>query len=281
MHIGYNTNGFAAHALHDAMAAIAGLGYRALGLTLDRRALNPYGDTFVSELAVTEELIAGYGMAVVVETGARFLLDGERKHYPTLLEKDPRARAKRIDFLKRAADIAARFAPKVLSFWSGKLPDGVPADAAYARLVEGASEVAEYAGARGVTVAFEPEPGMLVDTLEKYECLKGDVKEDNFLLTADVGHFICTEASPPEECIRRCAADIRNVHLEDMKRGRHEHLFFGEGELDLKKVLCALRDTGYDGCVNVELSRHSDRAVETARKAKELIDAVLGELGDA
>jgi sugar phosphate isomerase/epimerase len=45
-----------------------------------------------------------------------------------------------------------------------------------------------------------------------------------------------------------------------MVRGVHEHLMFGEGELDLPAALAALEEIGYDGLVAVELSRHAHRA---------------------
>jgi sugar phosphate isomerase/epimerase len=52
-----------------------------------------------------------------------------------------------------------------------------------------------------------------------------------------------------------------------MRRGVHDHLMFGEGEIDFGPVLQALREIGYAGGVYVELSRHSHDAVETARRA--------------
>jgi sugar phosphate isomerase/epimerase len=56
-----------------------------------------------------------------------------------------------------------------------------------------------------------------------------------------------------------------NVHLDDHRRGVHDHLMFGEGEIDWPPVLLALRDL--DLPATVELSRHSHDAVEAARRA--------------
>jgi sugar phosphate isomerase/epimerase len=58
-----------------------------------------------------------------------------------------------------------------------------------------------------------------------------------------------------------------NVHLEDMRRGVHDHLMFGEGEMDFAEVLSGLEAIHYEGGIHVELSRHSHNAVETARRA--------------
>ena len=56
------------------------------------------------------------------------------------------------------------------------------------------------------------------------------------------------------------AAALGTVHVEDMKRGIHAHLPFGEGDMDMTGVLGALLDEGYRKLVCVELSRDSYRA---------------------
>ena len=60
-----------------------------------------------------------------------------------------------------------------------------------------------------------------------------------------------------------------------MRHGVHEHLMFGDGEIDFGPVLKALNDIGYAYEVNVELSRHSHDAVETARKAIAFLHSAL------
>ena len=57
------------------------------------------------------------------------------------------------------------------------------------------------------------------------------------------------------------------VAIEDMRRGVHEHLMCGEGEMDFPPILRELAEIGYQGGVFVELSRHSHDAVNTARRA--------------
>ena len=50
---------------------------------------------------------------------------------------------------------------------------------------------------------------------------------------------------------------LRHVQIEDMSRGIHEHLPFGDGEIDFPPVLEALATTGYQALTVVELPRHS------------------------
>ena len=59
-----------------------------------------------------------------------------------------------------------------------------------------------------------------------------------------------------------------------MRHGVHEHLMFGEGEIDFGDVLRTLHEIDYQGGLYVELSRHSHDAVETARKALAFLRAV-------
>ena len=63
-----------------------------------------------------------------------------------------------------------------------------------------------------------------------------------------------------------------DFRIEDMKAGVHDHLMFGEGEVDFADVFAGLRAANYEGGVYVELSRHSYDAVNTARKAKQFLE---------
>ena len=63
-----------------------------------------------------------------------------------------------------------------------------------------------------------------------------------------------------------------------MRRGVHDHLMFGEGEVDFADVLPALEEIGYTGGVYVELSRHSHDAVETAKQSKAFLQPLMNPL---
>ena len=272
MLIGYNTNGFAYHRLDDAIEIIARLGYRCVAITVDHHALNPYDKDIDRQTERVRAQLEGAGLASVIETGARFLLDPMRKHSPTLLDRRAAGREKRRDFLRRCVDIAAALGSLAVSFWSGAMPAGQDPDVAFELLGDSCRALADYAVERDMVLAFEPEPGMLVDTLAKYRRLADAVSRDNFRLTIDVGHLCCNESEPNGALITKFAPDLVNVHLDDMRRGVHEHLFFGDGEVDFAAAFAALKNAGYAGPVCVELSRHSHDAVETARRARQFLE---------
>ena len=132
--------------------------------------------------------------------------------------------------------------------------------------------------ARKVVLAFEPEPGMFIDTMAKFEELYHRVKrEDVFRLTVDVGHLVCNRELPVSKFLAEWKHVLWNVHIEDMRAGVHDHLMSGEGWRHLDDVFAALRAANYTSGVYVELSRHSYDAVNTARKAKAFLDRYLTE----
>lgn len=58
-----------------------------------------------------------------------------------------------------------------------------------------------------------------------------------------------------------------------MRRGVHEHLPFGEGEIDFPPVLEALEATGYQGLTVVELPRHSHAGPQLAEESLRFLRA--------
>jgi sugar phosphate isomerase/epimerase len=268
MLFGYNTNGFAHHRVEDAVSILADLGYRSVALTLDHHALNPYDEAECSRQAeALRVLLERHGMHSVIEAGARFLLDPWRKHQPTLLSPAGEEQERRSEFLRRAVDLASDLNADAVSFWSGRALDAPGDDVLMNRLVEGCRRLCHYAAQRNVRLAFEPEPGMFIDTMPRFGELHMRVAHPSFGLTLDIGHLHCQGELPIADHVRRWKDWLWNVHLEDMRRGVHEHLMFGDGEIDFREVLAALREIDYAGGVHVELSRHSHDAVEAARRS--------------
>jgi sugar phosphate isomerase/epimerase len=267
MLFGYNTNGFAFHRLEDTLAILAELGYGSVAITLDHHVLNPNEPNLWDRVAQVRGLLEKLKLRSVIETGARFLLDPWRKHQPTLLSPEAGQRAIRLKFLYDAVDIARELGSDAVSFWSGASPEEAAPDLLMERLTEGCRQLCDFAAERQVRLAFEPEPDMFIDTMTRFAELYDRVKHPAFGLTIDIGHLHCQGEVPIADHLRRWRHLLWNTHIEDMRRGVHEHLMFGEGEIDFVPVLGALKEMGYAGGVHVELSRHSHDAVNTARRA--------------
>ncbi len=277
MLLAYNTNGFAHHDPAEAIAVLAEIGYRGVGLTIDHGLLDPRASASARKrsLRAMRRLLAKHKMRSVVETGARFLMDPSRKHEPTLMSAQPIGRKLRLAFLQHAIDVAAELQSDCVSLWSGALREPLDDDAAFARLAAGLAEVCDYAEARGVLLGFEPEPGMFIATLGRYSELLDRFDHPALKLTIDVGHLHCQRETPIAARLRHWAGRLVNVHLEDMRAGVHEHLMFGEGEMDFPPILAALAEIQYAGLVQVELSRHSHQAPEAARRAWDYLSPMM------
>ena len=269
MRLGYNTNGLPHHRLLDAIDLLADVGYESVAITLDAGALDPYQDTVDLETQTTAVLdrLDRRGLGRVVETGARFLLNARKKHDPTLMDSDPDRRALRVDFLLRSIDLAERLGADAVSFWSGSLPDALGEDEALDRLANALRPVIDRAEQRSVRLAFEPEPGMFIDTFARFARLDERVRHPLFDLTVDVGHVHCLETGDAESHLPKLGPRIANVHIEDMNRGVHEHLMFGEGTINFPAVIETLVRTKYRGGLHVELSRHGHMAVEAVERS--------------
>jgi L-ribulose-5-phosphate 3-epimerase len=286
MLLGYNTNGLAHHDPLAAIELLAQIGYRSVALSLDHHLLNPFSPNWQQQLRDIRHVLERLGLRSTIETGARYLLNPRAKHEPTLVTANPAERARRIDFLKHAIDVAAELNSDSVALFSGIVhrPGGqelTSDEAIFARLTAGLIELLDYAGGKraavqgrggqGVVLAFEPEPGMFVDTMARFDQLKSHLGGERLKLTLDLGHLHCQGELPIGDYIHHYAGDIANVHIEDMRQGIHEHLMFGEGEMEFPPVFHALRDIGYSGPVHVELSRHSHDGPRAASQAFEYL----------
>ena len=253
----YNTNGTANHRFADALELIADSGYDGVALTLDHHHFDPFAPELSRRAEVLGTALQRLKLGLVLETGARYLLDPRQKHEPTLVSPEPDGRARRVEFLWRAMQIAAACGAEAVSFWAGVVRAGVSQDDARAYLHAGVAELVDR-NVFGVTLAFEPEPGMLVEDVADFLDLQRRVPE--LRLALDTGHCIVSGGLEPADAIHQQRDNLATVSLEDMPRGKHEHLPFGEGDMDTPAVLRALRDVGYSKLACVELSRDSHRA---------------------
>lgn len=271
--IGYCTSGLAHHRLEDALRLLADLGYRGVFLTLDVHHLDPFAAGCAARTREIGALLAKLDLAAVVETGARFLLDPRRKHLPSLLSREGAER--RRDLLRRAVRIARDLGSTCVSLWSGTDPDRLDEAEAWERLAGAIESLSGEAAAAGVALALEPEPGMFIDTVDRFHELRRRLGAPAALrLSLDCGHLLVTGEGEPHDVLRREKDLLAAVAFEDMRRGVHEHLPFGEGDLDLPALVRALDDSGFAGVAAVELGRHSHEGPHQAGRSRDVLRAL-------
>lgn len=270
MHVGYNTNGLTDHPLADALALIADHGYTAVALTIGYPHVRPFDSDLGAQLGALRALLDTHGLQLAIETGARYLLDPRVKHKPALVDI---AAEPRVEFLRRAIDIAADLGATCVSLWSGYAVDYSDPDTTRELLVSRLAQVVDYADGKAVTLGFEPEPGMFVETVEQARDVCRALGDPPQLgITLDVGHCVMTEPGGAQAAIADLGDKLVNVHLDDMTPLKHEHLEFGHGDLDLGAVMDALQTSGFDGVASVELPRHCHDAPNVLRRSMSAIN---------
>ncbi|MEV0224861.1 sugar phosphate isomerase/epimerase family protein [Streptomyces sp. NPDC050704] len=274
LRFGYGTNGFTNHRLDDVLRVLADLGYDGVALTLDHGHLDPFADDLPRRVDRLAHSLDTLGLSVTVEMGGPYLLDPWHTHIPNLMSDSGAER--RVDVLRRAIRIAADLGSPTVHVCSGPAPAGLPEDVVWKRLVTGCEAVLETAEEYGITLGFEPEPYMFVDTvgrcLRLRELLGG---HERFGITLDIGHAHCVEDAPVLDCLRLAAPHVVNVQIEDMRRGVHRHLEFGEGEIDFPPLLGELAALGHRGLVSVEIQGGSLDAPGVARRSLDFLRTAL------
>jgi sugar phosphate isomerase/epimerase len=86
-------------------------------------------------------------------------------------------------------------------------------------------------------------------------------------------HNTVAETEPHDALIRRYAAEIRHVHINEMD-GRHP----GTGGYDFRRVLRALHDNNYTGWVSLEVFQFQPSGEQIARETMAYLRSIDPEL---
>ncbi len=261
----YNTNGLTSHRLSDALPFLADCGYAGVALTLDVVHLDPFADDAFGQAERVRARCDDLGLGVVVETGARYLLDPRVKHEPTLVTASAEGRERRLAYLRLACDLAEVLGAEAVSFWAGVPRPGVDREEAWGWVVDGVRALVDSHGGRSYALAVEPEPGMLVEDCDDWARLAAAAP--GITLALDTGHCVVSGAYEPADAVTAFAPHLGTVAVEGMRRGVHDHLPLDEGDVDLPAVLRALREASFDRLVTLELSRDGHRAHEMVPRA--------------
>jgi sugar phosphate isomerase/epimerase len=269
--LAFSTNAFKKNSLAEAVDAIADIGYRGVELMADQPHMTPIEMTTIDVTAIQDQLAARDLKVSNVNAFTGFF-DGDTYH-PTWIEDQPDRRTLRVNHTLSCVRLAATVGAKTISLQPGGPLIGTTLSRLQAeeRFAEGLERVLPTARELNVTLAIEPEPGLLIETAAEYEVFKRTYFANERLvkMNCDVGHLFCV-GDDPAAVIRRLPDHVAHVHLEDIGGNRvHQHLTPGKGVIDFDGIFAALREAGYDGWVTVELYPYETTAAGVARLAWE------------
>ncbi len=274
MRLAFSTNAYMRFPFAEAAARLKSFGYEGLELMADVPHAWPAGLLEGTKQAIRETMERN-GLAF--SNVNAFMMNAINDHrqpywYPSFIEPDEGYRRVRIDHTRRALDLCAELgAPHITTEPGGPLAPGQSRAGAIDLFVEALKPLAEHAAKRGVLLLVEPEPGLLIETTDEYLEIADRVDSPALGLNFDVGHAFCMSEPIPAQ-IAKLAPHIRHYHLEDIAATRvHHHMVPGTGAIDFAEVVGAIRATGYDGWLTVELYPSVDDPDSAARRALEVL----------
>jgi len=129
----------------------------------------------------------------------------------------------------------------------------------------------EVAEQLNIKLLIEPEPELLIETFGQYLEFVAKIDSPMIGLNFDVGHAYCVKEDP-QDWVEQMAEHTVHYHFEDIADTRvHQHLIPGHGAIDFKATIEAIKRTGYDGWITVELYPYIDNPDDAAREAKEFL----------
>jgi sugar phosphate isomerase/epimerase len=125
-------------------------------------------------------------------------------------------------------------------------------DAEWNLTVKRTSELVKVAEDAGVTLALEPEPGMVISSTADLLRLFDAVPSPHLAANLDLGHVFLTDPDPLQS-IRQVGTKIVHCHIENMATGIHNHLLPYEGDMNLTEYLETLAEIGFAGSLALDL----------------------------
>jgi len=194
-----------------------------------------------------------------------------------LTSPDRDVRRRTSEYLVALAQACHDLGGDVMVFGSPKqrsLLPGVSLDRAYELAADTCAAVAPSLAALGVTLCMEPLSANetdFVNTCDDALRLVGMVAHPNFVLHLDV-KAMCSEATAPVELIRQHGGEAGHFHANDANRRGP-----GFGDVDFVPIFEALRESGYDRWVSVEVFDYTPDPETIERRSLEYMRDCLAQ----
>jgi sugar phosphate isomerase/epimerase len=277
MKLAFSSNAYMHFSIEDTIARIADLGYKGIELLADvphawpagllperkksiRRALDQHGLTISN--------INAFMMNAVADPRQPYW-------HPGWTDPDPHYRAIRREHTKRSLQLAQELgAPHITTEPGGHLTPEQSWETGAKIFYDELMPCVELAEKLQVQLLIEPEPGLLIETFGQYLQFMQRIKSPWVKLNFDIGHAYCVKEDP-QDWVEKMQPHTVHYHFEDIAATRvHQHLIPGRGAIDFSATMLAIRETGYDGWITVELYPYIENPDAAAREAWEYLSNV-------
>ncbi len=284
MKLAFSSNAYLHFSIEDTIEKIASLGYQGIEILADvphawPAGLLPERKESIRRALEKHKLTISNVNAFMMNA----IADPRQPYwYPGWTDPEPNYRAIRREHTKRALRLAAELgAPNITTEPGGKLAAGVSWNDAAQIFYDELMPCVEVAEQVQVKLLIEPEPELLIERFGEYLEFVSRIGSPWVGLNFDVGHAYCV-GEDPQDWVARMAPHTVHYHFEDIADTRvHKHLIPGRGAIDFEATVQAIKDTGYDGWLTVELYPYIESPDAAAREAHQYMTALLKKLGIA
>jgi len=247
--IGFRTSGFAAWDTERVLRTLAQIGYGCIELCLEHPDTQPAAMT----PARCRDVAALLGALDLTLSSVSYHGDG-------------RSAEERAESSIRAVEVAEQMKCPILVVNTMRAESGRGEEQTLAAL-DLTRRLLDHSR-RQVTLAFEPEPGLVIGTVDDMIEFRRRAGSDRVRVNLDIGHAAITEPKLPA-AIMRLGGAIVHTHIEDIAGKVHKHLVLGEGEIDFASVRTAFGGIMYRGDYTVDMFALGDDPLDTARRCFE------------
>ncbi|MEY4989159.1 MAG: hypothetical protein RI933_792 [Actinomycetota bacterium] len=244
----YLTNGDTKAAIRD----IAEVGFQ--GVEVFDGNLAEFADKaeeLLSTLAVNQiELVSVY-------TGANFI-------YDEILDDE-------LYKIEQAASLAKKFGASRLVLGGGaKRPTGHKVDD-FKKVGRGLDMAADIAREKGLESSYHPHLGTISETLEGFHQIMDSCAIG---FCPDTAHLTASGIDPVA-AIDRYGERLKHVHLKDFSKKTGNFTPLGEGDIEFKAIIEAIKRTKYDSWLMVELDSYDGHPKQAAEISKRYLEQLF------
>jgi sugar phosphate isomerase/epimerase len=278
MKLAFSTNAYLKFSFAEAVKRLARMGYQGVEIMADVPHAWPACLLEEQKQAIRNSLAENRLAISNINAFMMNAISDPRQKYwhPSWIEPDRHYRQIRIDHTKRSLTLAKELGARCITTEpGGPVEPGASWAQALKLFVEMIKPVAEHAEKEGVLLLVEPEPDLLIEKADQFLEFMQHIDSPAIGLNFDIGHFYCV-GDDPAATVPKMARFTRHYHLEDIAATRvHHHLVPGEGAIDFAATLRAIKASGYDDWITIELYPYVDDPDPAARTAFARVSELL------
>lgn len=274
----FSTNAYSRHTLDEALESIARVGFKGVEVLADKPHawLDSFTPADVARLAAKLNKLGLFVSNINANCTFGFWSDAPPEPFfePSIIARDRTMREWRLAYTIKALRLGKELGAANVSITSGRALNGVPPEKAQTLLEDGLCRLLDVAVRLKQRLSLEYEPGLFIESTAELKALLKRLDSPYLGANLDLGHVAVT-GEDPCHAIRALKGRIFNLHLEDIRDGKHYHRIPGEGDLDFRAIVRTLDATGYTGPATWELYTYDEAPEQACRKTFQYVKKLV------